>query len=124
MKNPYLWSIPIAFSWPLIQILLFVIRFGHLSVETIRSSLIFLPMGFLSAIILIYLFERAESRNRKACTIFGYVLAGPFALLGSLFSGLLFAPVIGTLIYGTIPLLIGTMVGYVIGGILKTQEPA
>ena len=94
MSRIYLWSLPIALAWPLIQNSVFLIRFGHLPLNVLGSSLIFLPMGLLSALILIFLVDRSESRSRKASSVFGYILASPFALLASLFSGFLIMPLL------------------------------
>jgi len=120
----YLWSLPIALAWPVMQNILFFMRFGHLPLNVFASSFVFLPMGFLSAIILIFLVERSGSRSHKASAALGYVLASPFALLASLFSGLLVMPLLGTLIYGTVPLMIGTFIGYVIGLVMNRPETA
>ena len=122
MNRSYLWSLPIALAWPLAKSLIFFYRFEQLPVDLFQSSLIFLPMGLISAIALIYLVQRADSFSRKASTIFGYLLASPFALIASMFSGLIFSPFVGPLIYGAIPLVIGTAIGYVIGGLMGNHR--
>ena len=122
MHRAIMWVLLIAFAWPLTQILIYLVRFGEISGSVVGSSLAFLPMGLASAAILVLLFERSTNIYQKACTVFGYVLASPFALMGSLLGGLVAAQVLGTLIYGTVPLMIGTVIGYVVGGVLNRQE--
>ena len=122
MRRTYLWSVPVAFTWPLLQNIIFALRFGHLSADVLGSSLIFVPMGIASAIGLIYLVDRARTTNQKACTVFGYVLASPFAFFGSVLTGILLAPLLGTLIYGTASLIIGSFVGFIVGGIAQSRD--
>lgn len=119
MIRACLWSISVALIWPVVQIMIYTVRFGSPSLEVLSSSVIFLPMGFVSAIILICLLDRSGTRSQKASTIFGYLLASPFALIGGLLSGLMFPPLVGTLIFGTIPLTIGTVIGYLISGLMN-----
>jgi hypothetical protein len=122
MNRTYLWSLPIGLAWPIAKSLIFFYRFEELPVQLLQSSLIFLPMGLVSALVLLFLVRRAENISRKAGTIFGYLLASPFALIASMFSGLLLSPLIGPLIYGAIPLLLGSLVGYIIGGFMGSQK--
>ena len=82
----YLLVIPIGFAWPLMHVLVFLLRFGSMPTE---SSLIFLPMGIVSAVVLVFLVKKAGSRKRKRRTVIGYLLASPFAYIGSLFGGLM-----------------------------------
>lgn len=122
MQRTYLWSIPIALAWPLTQNMIYAMHFGRFSIDAFNSSLVFVPMGIISAIILIYLLDRAETMNQRICTIFGYLLATPFVYFGSLLSGILLTPLLGTLIYGATALTIGTMVGYVIGSLTQNRD--
>ncbi len=62
----YLLVIPIGFAWPLMHALVFLLRFGRMPTE---SSLIFLPMGIVSAVVLVFLVKKAESRKRKRRTV-------------------------------------------------------
>lgn len=105
----YLLVIPIGFAWPLMHVLVFLLRFGSMPTE---SSLIFLPMGIASAVVLVFLVKKAESRKRKRRTVIGYLLASPFAFIGSLFGGLMSPQLVWVFIFGTVPLVLGTALGY------------
>ena len=105
----YLLVIPIGFAWPLMHVLVFLLRSGRMPTE---SSLIFLPMGIVSAVVLVFLVKKAESRTRKRRTVIGYLLASPFAYIGSLFGGLMSPQLAGVFIFGTVPLVLGTALGY------------
>jgi len=105
----YLLVIPIGFAWPLMHVLVFLLRFGSMPTE---SSLIFLPMGIVSAVVLVFLVKKTESRKRKRRTVIGYLLASPFAYIGSLFGGLMSPQLAGVFIFGTVPLVLGTALGY------------
>jgi len=108
----YLLVIPITFAWPLVHVIIFLLRFGRMPTD---SSLIFLPMGIVSAVVLVFLVKKAESRKRKRSTVVGYLLASPFAFIGSLTGGLMLPPLPGTLIFGALPLVLGTSLGYKVG---------
>ena len=122
MQRTYLWSIPIALAWPLTQNMIYAMRFGKFSIDALSSSLVFVPMGIISAIILIFLLDRAETMNQRICTVFGYLLATPFVYFGSMLSGMLLTPLLGTLLYGAIAFTIGTVVGYSIGGLTQSRD--
>ncbi len=129
MSRSYWWSIPIAFIYPAIQIVIFMVRFGHLPVELALQSLIFMPTGLISGLVLIALLRRCKSFIRKICTCLGYLLITPLAILGSLLGGLVLPPLLGATLYGTVPLIIGSALGYWVGGIiekilLKKEQPA
>lgn len=98
----------------------FIIRFGGLPLgmslwQFMWEFLVFFPMGLVSAIVLIVLVQRAKRRNRRISTVAGYLLATPCASIGALFSGLLFPHVVGPLLDGTPPLILGAGLGYLLG---------
>ena len=116
MQPWYLWIIPVAFAWPLLQLIVGVARFGRLPPpDRIADSLVFFPMGLLSAAVLCFLMHRATSRQRKLSTLVGYLGVSPCALVGSLLSGLMYPQPWGTLLYGAIPLVLGAIGGYLVG---------
>ena len=119
MKN--LWTISLtllALFWPFIHILVLIARFGQFPSDRLVDSAIFLPMGVVSAGALVVLFQMAQTRGPKVGAIVGYSLTIPVAFVGSLFSGLMFPPLVGTLLYGALPLVLGTVLGYVLGSVL------
>jgi hypothetical protein len=115
MRTWYLWVIPFAFCWPLIHLAVFSARFGSLPPGGVADSLVFLPMSLVSGAVLAVLVWRARSRERRISTVAGYLAVSPCAFCGSLMSGLSFSQPTGTLIYGAIPLIVGTSVGYLVG---------
>lgn len=115
MNPRYLWLLPLALLWPVLHTLVFVARFGRLPDGGMGETLVFLPMGILSGAVLLWFLGRARSRGRKVSTALGFLAACPFAFVGSLLGGLIFDPVIGTLIYGVLPLAAGAGLGYALG---------
>ncbi|WP_432666592.1 hypothetical protein R9X47_09625 [Wukongibacter baidiensis] len=111
-KLSYIWIIPIALIFPMIQNIIFFIRFANLPAELFLQSLIFAPMGLISGALLIYLLRKDIDGKRKKGIIIGYLISVPIALLVSIVSGLIVPPIVATSVVGTIPLLIGTTLGY------------
>lgn len=120
MKKPILWFILLSLIWPTVQVLFFVLRFQQMP-ETIGESLYFLPMGLLSAGFIIWLMNKAPNHTTRVSTAVGYLVACPFAMIGSLGGGLVLHPLIGVTLFGTIPLILGTAAGYWIGK-LPTED--
>jgi len=104
--------IALSVLWPGLQLLVFLVRFGRLPPGGFADGLVFLPMSVIAAIILLVLWTRAGTRQRKAGVALGYLLGSPVALVGSLIGGLMLPAVIGTLLYGAGPLVVGMLAGY------------
>lgn len=100
--------------WPLIHLSIFFLRFQRLPFEMVVESLTFLPLGLLSALIFKFFRDKSKSELQKKAVLIGYIIAFPFALIFSLFGGLVFTPIIAVTIYGLIPLIIGMGIGYLI----------
>ncbi|MBV7334789.1 hypothetical protein KFU94_42430 [Chloroflexi bacterium TSY] len=58
--------------------------------------------------LLIVLLNKSVSQGQKVSTMVGYIVACPVAFVGALFGGLMLPPLVGTLLYGAIPLVVGT----------------
>ncbi|MCP4362092.1 MAG: hypothetical protein GY796_29135 [Chloroflexi bacterium] len=114
MKRPTPWFILLSFIWPAVQILFFWLRFGR-PPDSVIESLYFLPMGMISAGFILFLMNRAKNRTVKVSTAIGYLVACPFAMIGSLGGGLVIHPLIGVTLFGSIPLLLGSAAGYWLG---------
>jgi hypothetical protein len=71
-------------------------------------------MGMISGVVLVHLLLQAETKTQTKGVIIGYILASPIAFLGALVGGLHLPPAIGTIIYGGLPLILGSLVGYVV----------
>ena len=115
MNARYLWIIPLALLWPALHNLVFIARFGRVPDGGLGELLVFLPMGIVSGAVLLWFVGKARSRVRKTTTVLGFLAASPFAFVGSLLGGLIFESVIGTLIYGVLPLAAGSALGYFLG---------
>ena len=117
------WIIPLTLLWPLLHLLVYFIRFGEMPLRLIRGMYVYLPMGLVAAIAFVLLWAFADTRARKAGIILGYLIAGPFSFIGSLFSGLVWTPILGSLCYGATPLLAGMVLGYFIGSLFPRASP-
>ena len=104
--------IALTVLWPGLHLLVFLVRFGRLPAGGFADALVFLPMGVIAAIILLVLWARAGARPGKVGLALGYLLGSPIAFMGSLFGGLMLPPVVGILLYGAGPLLVGMLTGY------------
>ena len=115
MPRSYLWLIPLSLVWPVLHLLVFAYRFGRVDQAILIESWLFLLMGLVSGIVLLFLLEKATSRTQKISILVGYLLLTPIGFVGSLLSGLMFPPAIGVILYGALPLSIGAALGYAAG---------
>ena len=122
MKRPYLWFTILSLVWAVLQTAVFFLRFDRL--PPLREALYFVPMGILSAGFLIYLTQRAANRATRTSAIVGYLVACPFALVGSLGGGLIIHPLIGITLLGAIPLILGSAAGYALGKLATDADRA
>lgn len=125
-NTSYIWAIPLAFLFPIIQLAIYYIRFGspsHMSDTALFiESGYYVPMSLLSGIALIYYLKKCYTKVEKNLTILGFVFSFPFAILTSLTSGLLLPPIIGITIFGTIPLIIGIITGNYVASVFVRKR--
>ncbi len=121
MTRPYPWFILLSLIWPTVQILFFTLRFQRMP-DNVVESFYFLPMGMISAAFVIFLMRRAKNKTTRVSTAVGYLVACPFALVGSLGGGLALHPLIGVTIFGAIPLILGSAAGYWLGKLPTANE--
>ena len=119
----WLWLIPLTLFWPIMQSMVSLIRFGHLPLAGLSFSLVFIPMSLVSGIVFLLLWTRFVKRPQRMGILLGYALASPIALMGSLLSGLVYQPIVGTLLWGAVPLAIGMAIGLLVGCILVKIRP-
>ena len=62
-KDSLKWIIGLTIFWPLIQLIIFLFRFGNLPADVLVQSLSFAPLGFLSALLLVFFQNKAQSRK-------------------------------------------------------------
>lgn len=99
--------------WPLVYIAMAYLRFSDPVLEP--SPLVFAPMGAVAGGFLAYWLQSSVSQPQRTLVTVGYLVACPLAFIGALFAGLIFHPVVGTLLFGAVPLIIGTFFGYFLG---------
>ena len=116
MKRPYLPPLFAIIAWPWVYLLIAWARDGALTQAVVGESFAFFGMGVVSALGLFWFMRRSRNQTTRISAVVGYLVLCPFALTGALFSGLAFGiPVVGTAVYGGIPLIIGTAIGYFLG---------
>lgn len=108
-----IWLGVLAFAWPFIHLTVFYFSFDRqLPIEGVGVALVFLPMGLLSGALLLYLLNKSDSTRQTRFTIGGYLLAAPFAFVGSLLAGLATNQWLGVALFGGGPLALGAWLGY------------
>ena len=103
--------------------LVFWLRFDHLPGtgfwDSFVEALVFLPMGLLSLIVLFFLHEISTTARQKKLVWAGYAIAIIPAFYSSLAGGLFFAPpywaMLGTFLFGGVPLILVTLSFFMIG---------
>jgi hypothetical protein len=105
--------------WPVAQLAVFWLRFGHLPPGGPGEGLVFLPMALVAAVVTVWLWSRSVGRRQQHCVAAGYLLAIPVALYGALLGGLALPWFLGPLVFGGVPLVCGAYAGFVMG---RTRE--
>jgi hypothetical protein len=135
LRPSYLWVIPIACAWPAAAFGVTFARFGRLPVgdgyQNAAAVEGFFLVGVLSGSVLVFVLRRTASRPGRILGVAGYALAAPFGYLFGVLGPLplevfdvallpnavnyliLFPLAIG--LYGSLPLIIGAVVGSWIG---------
>ena len=113
----WLWLIPLTLLWPLLQVVVFFIRFGDWP-GMVSYALVFLPMSLITGTIFLVLWTRVSRPAMKIGLFLGYLFSSPIALIGSLLSGLVYHPIIGTILWGAGPLVMGMLIGLLVGFIV------
>ena len=112
---PWLWLVALALAWPILHLVLFLLRFQRLPEGGIGGALVFLPMGVVASLGLGFLLLGAHDARGRNAIFRGYLLASPVAFVGSLVGGLMLPPLAGTILLGAGPLLLGAAFGSLIG---------
>lgn len=111
-KVSYLWVIPSTVLFPILQSIIFFLRFGRLPLDLVRDSFIFAPMGLISGLFLVYLLRKDADQGRRKRAIIGFIISTFIAIPVSIMSGLLVPPIIASTIFGSVPLVIGILIGH------------
>lgn len=112
-KPSFLWALAIGVAFPILQVLIFFIRFQSLNPDaSLVDYLYFFISGLLIGIALIYFVRRSQTQATYWGTIIGFVIGIPLALVGMLLGGLMgFVGVILSIS----PVIFTTGVGYFVG---------
>ncbi len=113
-KPSFLWALAVGLLFPVLQVLVFLVRFGRLDPEAPASDYLWSFLG--GALIgagLIYFLRRSETQNVFRAVIIAFVISLPFALFGMFLGGVL--GLIGVLFLGVSPSVFIIGLGYFIG---------
>lgn len=113
-KPSFLWALAIAVAFPILQALIFFLRFQSINTESqFTDYLFFFLAGLLIGLGLVYFLRRSESTSASRGTWIGFLIGVPLALIGMLFGGLMGA--FGIVFLSVSPNLFTIAVGYFIG---------
>jgi hypothetical protein len=113
-KMSYWWSLPIGLVYPVVQVLIYLYRFGQLN--TLASPLDYLmyfAAGLAGALLLIFFLRRSRKRAGRWVIVAAYLLAAPLAVAGMVGGGLL-GPV-GVILFSFVPWAVFMWIGYLAG---------
>ncbi len=107
-----------GFAWPLLHYLLGVARFGteNPSTSYMQALLDFGLFGLFAGWLFFFFRERSANDKQRRFSLLGYLAATPFAFVGTLGGGLFLPGMLGAIVGGGLPLLIGTWLGKLLGG--------
>ena len=114
------WMIALAVVWPLIHILIFVLRFD--TPAPWGEAIWFVPTGLIGAGLLAIASSRARTAGQKKGAILGFIAMVPFALAGNVLGGL--AGPLGVTVGGVVPMMIGTIGGMLIASQMPERDAA
>jgi hypothetical protein len=119
-KPSFLWALGIGAVFPLVQVLIYLLRFGRFNPYAQPIEYVyFFAAGALAGVSLIYFLRRSDSTALSRAVIIAFVLGIPFGLFGMIMGGLL-GP-LGMLLFGVSPIVFVTAVGYFIGRMLSRR---
>lgn len=113
-KPSFLWALAIGILFPVLQVVIFFLRFQNFNTGASFSDyLFFFVAGALIGLALIYLLRRSDTRGTYNATIIGFLFGIPLAVIGMLLGGLMGS--FGILLFGISPTIFVTIIGHVIG---------
>jgi hypothetical protein len=119
-KPSFLWALAIGLAFPLLQVLIYFVRFGRLNPEApLTDYLLFLLGGVLAGAGLVYFLRRSETAGTFWAVIVAFLISVPLAMFGMVMGGLM--GVFGVLLLGVSPSVFITGVGYFIGRALSKK---
>lgn len=118
-KTSMLEKIFISLIFPVLQMMLALLYYlglppGGTFGQLIISGLIVWPLGLISALIYAGFKDSDEKDLARKIYRICFAISIPLALLAALFGAVLIHPVIGTILFGLIPVLVLLGIGHVI----------
>lgn len=109
----YWWLIPLTLLFPVVEVIIFLLRGYPFSNELLLSSLYFLPVGLASGYLLIYLLRKQMGNSKYGIFLgIGYFVGAIIAILAMIYGGLYLDPLTNIVFLGIIPVIICTLIGY------------
>lgn len=119
-KPSFAWALAAGVLFPLLQVLLFALRFNSINTDVSPMDyLMFFIGGVLIGFALIYFLRRSETKSASRGTIIGFVVGFPFSLVGMMLGGLI-GP-LGSIFLGVSPGIFATIIGYYLGRAFSTK---
>ena len=119
MRKRLPWILFLALLFPIINLIVYTVRFHIPDSRLYLESLVFAPIGLIGGLIFFYFYDKSHSPVQKKAIIAGFLLAMPLAVLGGLIGGLL--GIAGAIIIGALPLAMGVLLGNYFGGMLAEE---
>lgn len=117
-KPSFLWALAIGVAFPILQVLIFFLRFQNINQDaSVTDYLFFFISGLIIGLALIYFLRRSESKGAYRGAIIGFVISVPLALIGMLLGGLMGG--FGIVLLSISPAIFVTGIGYFIGRALS-----
>ncbi|MBC7876407.1 MAG: hypothetical protein H7Y59_04480 [Anaerolineales bacterium] len=113
-KIPYWWAALIGLLMPILQFVIFYIRFGNTNPDSsLLDYVLFFVAGTIGGLILIALLQRSKTKAARWLVLIAFILATPIALTGMIVGGL--AGPIGVLFMSAMLWTIITSLGFLVG---------
>ena len=117
-KVPYWRAVLIGLLMPVLQIIIFYIRFQRVNQDSsLLDYILFFLAGTVGGLILIGLMRRSQSQAAKWMVVTAFILATPIALTGMIVGGL--AGPIGVIFMSAMLWTIITGMGFFVGRFLS-----
>ncbi len=119
-KIPFWWAALIGLAFPILQALIFLIRFGGFgAVSSVLDYVMFFAAGALGGLTLIFFLRRGKTNTARWIMVGAYLLVTPVAVAGMAAGGLL-GPV-GVVLFSFTPWVLFLWIGYFAGGFFRDK---
>ncbi len=117
-KISYVWAILIGLLMPVLQMVIFYLRFGEVNLDdSLFDYMIFFLAGTLGGLILVSFLRLSKSKAAKWSVSLAFILATPMAIIGMIVGGMI-GP-LGSLFMSAMLWAVITSMGYFVGRFLS-----